>query len=154
MLIHDKYGNPGSTGPVAIGSGLSLATSNNWYFLNNIIYNLEETNNDTSQAIVIRKFKGNLYIYNNTIYMLKSQGGSKDAVAMRFGDESHIQANIKNNLVAGLDEGDIAAAYWMDEVPNSNRVLNSATNLSDNTCLLYTSPSPRDGLLSRMPSSA
>ena len=25
---------------------------------------------------------------------------------------------------------------------------------SDNTCLLYTSPSPRDGLLSRMPSSA
>ena len=26
--------------------------------------------------------------------------------------------------------------------------------LTDNTCLLYTSPSPRDGLLSRMPSSA
>ena len=25
---------------------------------------------------------------------------------------------------------------------------------SNNTCLLYTSPSPRDGLLSRMPSSA
>src|SRR5680860_1163928 len=27
-------------------------------------------------------------------------------------------------------------------------------NLSTQTCLLYTSPSPRDGLLSRMPSSA
>ena len=27
-------------------------------------------------------------------------------------------------------------------------------SLSFNTCLLYTSPSPRDGLLSRMPSSA
>ena len=27
-------------------------------------------------------------------------------------------------------------------------------NLMDNPCLLYTSPSPRDGLLSRMPSSA
>ena len=26
--------------------------------------------------------------------------------------------------------------------------------ISANTCLLYTSPSPRDGLLSRMPSSA
>ena len=25
---------------------------------------------------------------------------------------------------------------------------------ADNSCLLYTSPSPRDGLLSRMPSSA
>ena len=29
-----------------------------------------------------------------------------------------------------------------------------AANLADSTCLLYTSPSPRDGLLSRMPSSA
>ena len=28
------------------------------------------------------------------------------------------------------------------------------TNLVMSTCLLYTSPSPRDGLLSRMPSSA
>ena len=30
----------------------------------------------------------------------------------------------------------------------------SFTNSTDSTCLLYTSPSPRDGLLSRMPSSA
>ena len=52
---------------------------------------------------------------------------------MRFGDSADIQANIKNNIVAGLDEGDLAAAYWMDEVPNSSRVLNSATNLSDDT---------------------
>jgi len=133
MLIHDKGGNPGSTGPVAIASGLSLATTNNWYFLNNIIYSLIETSNDSTGGINIRSFQGNLYIYNNTIYKLKSQGGSKDAVAMRFGDGTHIQANIKNNIVAGLDEGDIAAAYWMDEVPNSNRVLNSATNLSDDT---------------------
>jgi hypothetical protein len=133
MLIHDKNGNPGSSGPGAILSGQSLTTSENWYFLNNIIYSLVETNNDSAMGINIRAFKGNLYIYNNTIYKLKSNGGSKDAVAMRFGDGTHIQANIKNNLVAGLDEGDIAAAYWMDEVPNSNRVLNSATNLSDDT---------------------
>ena len=35
-------------------------------------------------------------------------------------------------------------------------VLAFLTNLSENVgpCLLYTSPSPRDGLLSRMPSSA
>ena len=30
----------------------------------------------------------------------------------------------------------------------------SIIELRDNACLLYTSPSPRDGLLSRMPSSA
>ena len=29
-----------------------------------------------------------------------------------------------------------------------------AKNIINKTCLLYTSPSPRDGLLSRMPSSA
>ena len=34
----------------------------------------------------------------------------------------------------------------------SNDNINS--NSSAKTCLLYTSPSPRDGLLSRMPSSA
>ena len=33
-------------------------------------------------------------------------------------------------------------------------VLNQAATKTVNTCLLYTSPSPRDGLLSRMPSSA
>ena len=133
MLIHDKGGNPGSSGPAAIVSGQALTTSENWYFLNNIIYSIVETNNDSTSAISMRQFKGNLYIYNNTIYKLVSNGGSKDAVGMRFGDGTHIQANIKNNIVAGLDEGDIAAAYWMDEVPNSNRVLNSATNLSDDT---------------------
>ena len=34
---------------------------------------------------------------------------------------------------------------WMLDVSNA---------FKKNTCLLYTSPSPRDGLLSRMPSSA
>ena len=37
----------------------------------------------------------------------------------------------------------------------ANSVLeNSAKTVSELLCLLYTSPSPRDGLLSRMPSSA
>ena len=34
------------------------------------------------------------------------------------------------------------------------KVLNKAKNEFDNICLLYTSPSPRDATLSRMPSSA
>jgi hypothetical protein len=133
MLIHDKGGNPGTSGGVGVSSSLGLTTSENWYFLNNIFYSIVETNNDTVSGISIRSFKGNLYIYNNTIYKLVSNGATKDAVGMRFGDGTHIQANIKNNIVAGLEEGDLAAAYWMDEVPNSNRALNSATNLSDDT---------------------
>jgi hypothetical protein len=134
MLMHDINHTANTSGVVGISSGLSLTTSKNWYFLNNIIYSLEKSSSNAStSAISIRKFKGNLYIYNNTIYNITSEGGSKDAVGMRFGDESHIQANIKNNIVAGLNEGDIAAAYFMDENPTSNRVLNSATNLSDDT---------------------
>ena len=31
---------------------------------------------------------------------------------------------------------------------------NNIAKINNNSCLLYTSPSPRDGLLSRMPSSA
>ena len=33
-------------------------------------------------------------------------------------------------------------------------IYEGATRKAHNSCLLYTSPSPRDGLLSRMPSSA
>ena len=47
---------------------------------------------------------------------------------------------VRNNVAAGdLKVGDCF------DIPNGTTV---------RTCLLYTSPSPRDGLLSRMPSSA
>ena len=47
-------------------------------------------------------------------------------------------------------EGDVSA-----EVIQTFEGSNIKGNInSSNTCLLYTSPSPRDGLLSRMPSSA
>ena len=35
-----------------------------------------------------------------------------------------------------------------------HRLLDDETKFLSKSCLLYTSPSPRDGLLSRMPSSA
>ena len=40
------------------------------------------------------------------------------------------------------------------EVERSLRVLDGAVAVFDSVCLLYTSPSPRDATLSRMPSSA
>ncbi len=39
-------------------------------------------------------------------------------------------------------------------VNNLNGLVEGTDNASKSLCLLYTSPSPRDGLLSRMPSSA
>ena len=47
---------------------------------------------------------------------------------------------------------DIAGTVILD--PNANNWLTAGPNGLIVTCLLYTSPSPRDGLLSRMPSSA
>ena len=44
--------------------------------------------------------------------------------------------------------------YYMMMRHRSRRDENLVQNLVDNTCLLYTSPSPRDRTRSRMPSSA
>ena len=46
------------------------------------------------------------------------------------------------------------ATYFDDVYLISDPVKGSPTYYTYNGCLLYTSPSPRDGLLSRMPSSA
>ena len=50
-------------------------------------------------------------------------------------------------LLTGLQEGDV---LFIDEIHRLNTVVEEYLY----SCLLYTSPSPRDGLLSRMPSSA
>ena len=49
---------------------------------------------------------------------------------------------------AGLEFGQIQSFYSM------RRLTLIVTNMKSQTCLLYTSPSPRDATLSRMPSSA
>ena len=42
----------------------------------------------------------------------------------------------------------------LNTIPLADDVLSAIQELQRINCLLYTSPSPRDGLLSRMPSSA
>ena len=48
---------------------------------------------------------------------------------------------------------DISVTYDLKEIITYS-IMSMPYRLFDLTCLLYTSPSPRDGLLSRMPSSA
>ena len=66
--------------------------------------------------------------------------------------------DVRLELVSALDEvREIRVLEWVLESP-LQRVLRLADVLLreqvSRSCLLYTSPSPRDGLLSRMPSSA
>ena len=62
---------------------------------------------------------------------------------------------------AGLFYGSFAFRIWLFCLPTfepncdgEGHTHGKASTNQDHTCLLYTSPSPRDGLLSRMPSSA
>ena len=73
-------------------------------------------------------------------------------------------SNIKRMFQAGRDLEAMSQdlSRWMGAVSDVDNAHNSAKNPSmirkvfggGSICLLYTSPSPRDGLLSRMPSSA
>ena len=53
-----------------------------------------------------------------------------------------------------LEDGQYAGAVTTDQTAASTNTAYALTYTSSIACLLYTSPSPRDGLLSRMPSSA
>ena len=65
---------------------------------------------------------------------------------------------LTNEVLARMNEVELTASNFSTgargfQVQCKNAV-NDAINYVNQRCLLYTSPSPRDGLLSRMPSSA
>ena len=55
---------------------------------------------------------------------------------------------------AALDQGEVAVVMTMGALHEGHAALIRQARERARHCLLYTSPSPRDGLLSRMPSSA
>jgi len=128
-LIHDKGGNPGSTGPVGIQALAAGATSDTLSILNNIIYNIVETSGDHTVGINMNQWQGTGNIYGNTLYNLVSNGGSKYAYGILFGNDSDNTTNIKNNIVAALS-GSQERAYYKT---NASSTVNSANNLSDDT---------------------
>ena len=56
--------------------------------------------------------------------------------------------------IAGKKEGDGPLGNLFDMISKDPLFGTQTWEAAESTCLLYTSPSPRDGLLSRMPSSA
>ena len=134
-LIHDKYGNPGSNGPFMIHTIGAGASSDSIYILNNIIYNIEETSNDHSTAIITNSWAGNAYIYNNTVYNIKSNGGSKYAIAYRFGNPASSNTRIKNNIASKLDSANSSGERAYEHGANNGGAgtVDEAYNLSDDT---------------------
>lgn len=128
-LIHDKGGNPGSSGPAAIQTTAPGGTSDTISILNNIIYNWVETSNDHTVGININQWQGTSYVYNNTVYNIVSNGGSKYAYGILFANNSSTTTNIKNNIVAKLS-GSQERAYYKN---NASSTANTANNLSDDT---------------------
>ena len=69
---------------------------------------------------------------------------------------SKTTSSISSSAATSLKKTDVSSTLKkFDNFPGASTHLKKATAfVADNPCLLYTSPSPRDGLLSRMPSSA
>ncbi|MAR68106.1 MAG: hypothetical protein CL833_12740 [Crocinitomicaceae bacterium] len=130
-LIHDCSGNKGSAGPSGIAASTDGGLGNTWSFLNNIIYGMTETADDSATGIVCRKYRGTFYIYNNTIYKITGHGGSKDAIGIRVGYYTNMTyLYIKNNIVAGLSASDDEYAYDIQSNVSNKSV---GYNLSDDT---------------------
>jgi len=133
MLIHDKGGDPGVTGPHLIhvvGAGASTDTLT---IQNNIIYDIVETSNDSTIAINVNQWAGISNIYNNTIYKLTSAGSGKATAGIVCGNVSSSVSNVKNNIVSLLAStagGTQNRAYWKT---GSGSTANTANNLSDDT---------------------
>ena len=92
-------------------------------------------------------------LYLNNIYLGSGAYGVNEASQVYFGKLIEELTLSEIALIAGLAPApSIYSPYQNVElaIKNRNKVLESMYM----DCLLYTSPSPRDGLLSRMPSSA
>ena len=130
MLIHDKYGNPGVTGPHLIHTNLAGASGDTLTIQNNIIYDIVETSNDSTVALNLNKWAGTANVYNNTIYKLTCNGSSKTSTGIIFGNSSTCVANIKNNMISLLGGNGTKRAYWKN---GASSTANTANNLSDDT---------------------
>jgi len=132
-LIHDKNGNPGSNGAFMIHTLAAGATSDTLTIQNNIIYNVVETASDGSSAINTNPWQGTANIYNNTIYNVESDGTSKQAYGIVYGNDADATMNIKNNLVAKIVADGGTSNERAYKQSNGSSTLNASNNLSDDT---------------------
>ena len=109
------------------------------------------------------KGSGEFTIVNKSAKTLSRFGDSQlDTAQKKFGTASILLDGTEDNVKVPTDEDfGFGSANWCLEafirpgsVTGTQRIFDLRDASATDTCLLYTSPSPRDGLLSRMPSSA
>ena len=114
----------------AIAAGASSDTIS---ILNNIIYDIIETTDDSAAAIVVNTWQGTVNIYNNTVYNIDSDdsGSAKPANAYKYNGRASSVANVKNNIAAKLvaDTASYKRAFWNVGTGTANE----SNNLSDDT---------------------
>ena len=82
------------------------------------------------------------------------QESKKIQIKDMFNDISSRYDQINKMMTLNMDKNWRRIVYNLSMEDNPNNIIDIATGTGDIACLLYTSPSPRDRLLSRMPSSA
>ena len=134
MLIHDKYGNPGSSGPKGVHCIGAGASSDTLTIQNNIMYELVETSNDSSTAVNVNAWTGIANLYNNTIYKVTSEGSTKAVAGFVFGLQASSVTNLKNNIVSLIAADGASTNLRGYNYRNASATANTANNLSDDTC--------------------
>ena len=134
-LIHDKGGNPGSVGPFIISVTGAGASGDTLSILNNIIYSIVETNNDSAAAVSVYLWAGTVNMYNNTVYNVVSNGSSKASWGFVYRNVSSSVVNLKNNISSGMTVTGTVATYARayQDFAAGGSTLNSDYNLSDDT---------------------
>jgi len=146
FVLPVKYGGTGTNyhlkDAVLLGNGVnSIKSLSSLTYANNQL-EIKSTNENSINTLGGMSLQNVINMNNNRIINLEDPINDTDAVNKRY-----------------LNSVNIFGEYTAGQliVANSNNSVKGYDNLlfdTSNTCLLYTSPSPRDGLLSRMPSSA
>ena len=116
------------------------------------------TNLNIPEAIQKGKFREDLYYRLSTVEILiPPLRNRKEDIPLLFRKFASDFAQKYKMPTLRLNENTerILTNYrWSGNIRQLRNVAEQLSVLEKNSCLLYTSPSPRDGLLSRMPSSA
>ena len=147
---------------------LSATEKNTLYIYNYFWNNNQKVLSAWSKFTFTGEIRGIEFV-ESTLYAVIVNNGETNLVSMPLqsgltdtaGYVTHLDMRVSNTVLNGADvinlpytpEDDSVEVYTTDGLDLNCSNVGSVVTLSS-PCLLYTSPSPRDGLLSRMPSSA